>query len=243
MSQRWFYTCGGLIFGPVSTAELQETAAKGFLSPSDTVWPEEGGRPLAAPLEAAVNNFPELPTVAPAPDWLEDVNKEPPTPPAAVPAPTALPDWIEGLRRAEEAGPGPARRTAPRPAAPSPPGPLPDWLADMPGNPAVVPAAAEAEEPAAEAEQPAPESRAAEGPRPLQEIFESACVALRRWVDAPGNRPLIVAGDLDAIDRVPILRQFFAGVQRYGPDMSDRLRKHLAFLVDNRRKFFTAGKR
>jgi hypothetical protein len=257
MSRGWYYTCGGLIFGPVSAAELRQAAASGILGPSDLVWPKGGGRVVAA-LAGDPRAAPALPVPAPAPDWLADVG---PAVPQARAAAAELPDWIEDVRRCEAAAPV-ARPAADRGGTPARPGGEPAVLTPPATGPGAVPLARRVATPVpdplgqiplarrVEAPVPAP---AGEGPsspagipnaaRPEapEAFFEAARRALRRWVDADANRPFVVTGDLEALHQFPALRQLFGGARRYGQETVDRLRRHLAFLVDNRRKFFAAG--
>jgi hypothetical protein len=74
----------------------------------------------------------------------------------------------------------------------------------------------------------------------LMEVFRQARIAVENWVDDEGRRPLILRGDVQEITRdgeLAALLQQFAG---YGPVMREKLLRHLAFLVENRRKYYSA---
>jgi hypothetical protein len=74
----------------------------------------------------------------------------------------------------------------------------------------------------------------------VYEAFLIARTAFQEWVDAEANKPLIVSGDFEAIRRLPPIDNLLRRYQGYGSVMLDKLCKHLGFLVENRRKFYTA---
>jgi hypothetical protein len=74
----------------------------------------------------------------------------------------------------------------------------------------------------------------------LMAAFHQTRAALNRWVDDDGHRDLVLRGDTDDIEDsagVVALLDEYAG---YGPVMREKLLKHLAFMVENRRKYYTA---
>src|SRR5205085_4633771 len=104
MADRWFYTQGGQVCGPVPAAELTQLASAGTLAPQDLVWPEGADRAQAVPVEAALRS----PSAAApgGPEWLGDVKAaEQAAPPSAPAQRPAVPDWLEDVRRAEQAAP------------------------------------------------------------------------------------------------------------------------------------------
>jgi hypothetical protein len=40
MSERWFFTHGGITFGPVPAAEFDQLVSSGKLQPSESAWVE-----------------------------------------------------------------------------------------------------------------------------------------------------------------------------------------------------------
>jgi hypothetical protein len=74
----------------------------------------------------------------------------------------------------------------------------------------------------------------------VYEVFLRARWALQDWVDAEPNKPLIVAGNIDAIKQDPQVQQLVYTYQGYGETMIEKLWKHFGFLVENRRKFYAA---
>jgi hypothetical protein len=72
------------------------------------------------------------------------------------------------------------------------------------------------------------------------EVFRKARIAIERWVDDARHRPLVLRGDYAAIMQHPgligVLEQFAA----YGPVLETGLRQHLAVMVENRRKHYSA---
>jgi hypothetical protein len=72
------------------------------------------------------------------------------------------------------------------------------------------------------------------------EAFSRARIALANWVDGESSCSLILDGDAEEVLRDPkviALLQRYAG---YGPLFLEKLVHHLAFLVENRRKFYSA---
>jgi hypothetical protein len=111
---KWYYTHGDEIHGPVSAAELRRLAHTGGLLPADLIWaagvdasravPAEAALSLAAP--TAEDREKAEPPATPVPDWVRDLR--------AVLAqghdPAALPhapfmSWLADVRRAEENAP------------------------------------------------------------------------------------------------------------------------------------------
>ena len=78
------------------------------------------------------------------------------------------------------------------------------------------------------------------GPPTLQEAYVKARTELSAWLDLPRNRPLILAGDMNAIRQDPGMTRFMQTQQRYGPEMLHKLWAHLEYMVENRRRYFYA---
>jgi protein phosphatase len=118
MADRWFYTQGGQVRGPVSGAELMQMAASGQLGPQELLWAEGGDRSQAVTVEAAAGPAPGA--AGGGPDWLRDVQKaEKAAPPSPLAPRAGAPDWLEDVRRAEQAAAQPAPpvvRPAPKPS-------------------------------------------------------------------------------------------------------------------------------
>jgi hypothetical protein len=72
------------------------------------------------------------------------------------------------------------------------------------------------------------------------EAFLAGRMALHGWVDADENKPVVVAGDVEAARRCPQLQATMEKYTGYGPIMMEKLSKHLAMLVENRQKFYRA---
>jgi len=101
MADRWFYTQGEQVRGPVPAAELSQLAAAGALAPQDLVWPEDADRAQAVSVEAALR--PPSAAAPKGPDWLGDVKAVEQATPPPPPAPrAAMPDWLDDVRRAEQ---------------------------------------------------------------------------------------------------------------------------------------------
>jgi hypothetical protein len=77
----------------------------------------------------------------------------------------------------------------------------------------------------------------------LIEVFRKARTAIENWVDDDHNRLRIEHADWDEIQQAPSLQALFAKYAPYGQELLDRLTRHLAFLVENRRKFYRAARK
>jgi hypothetical protein len=85
-----------------------------------------------------------------------------------------------------------------------------------------------------------PAEVAAETTKSVQEVFLDARKQLQDWVDDPVNRPLVLAADMGAIKGSDSVCALIQPYWVYGSVMQDKLWKHLAFLVENRKKFLIA---
>jgi hypothetical protein len=74
----------------------------------------------------------------------------------------------------------------------------------------------------------------------LMEVFRKARVAVENWVDDERNRPLVLRGALEEIHQDPGLRGILQPFAGYGPLLREKLLMHLAFMVENRRKYYAA---
>jgi hypothetical protein len=74
----------------------------------------------------------------------------------------------------------------------------------------------------------------------LMAAFHQARAAVNRWVDDDGHRDLVLRGDLDDMEDSDGIRAILDQYACYGPIMKEKLLKHLAFLVENRRKYYAA---
>lgn len=123
MSDRWYYTRGTTVCGPVELDELCRLLQSGDLQPADKVWPNGTDAAMAIPAHDALqllNPAPAdsgkaAPTAPPAvPDWLPDVagalesaaNTSPPINPP-------LESWLPDVRRVEEPQPPPLKDDVP----------------------------------------------------------------------------------------------------------------------------------
>ena len=77
----------------------------------------------------------------------------------------------------------------------------------------------------------------------LFEVFRKARIAIESWVDDDSRRPLVLAGDLDAIKKDETLQALIAKSQGYGTAMKEKLWRHLEFVVGNRRRYYLAAAR
>jgi hypothetical protein len=188
--------------------------------------------------------------------WLDDIRRiEGQRPPAEAPRP---------------AQPAPVlARPAPTPVAAAVPSPVPPPLPPPPAVPAVAPPALPSPVPAPPAagrpeqtgldpttgqildpilfhhwlRQQSLERQQELASRPtptIEELFEQGRRELERWVDLEDNKPLILAGDLQALRQDARLRAILQPYECWGAAMTARLLRHLEFLAENRRRFYQA---
>ena len=74
----------------------------------------------------------------------------------------------------------------------------------------------------------------------LQDLVRKARFGIEQWVDEEDSVDLVLAGDLETIKQDPALQEIMRSMQGWGPDVMDRLWKHLEFTVENRRKYYQA---
>ncbi|MBI3821980.1 MAG: DUF4339 domain-containing protein [Planctomycetes bacterium] len=215
------------------------------------LWVELEYVPPAPPSKPTVEIAPALaPGVQHTPDWLADWLAPTPakSPPAAPPpvAPTA-----ERPTPPPEPAPPAAAPVAPPPAAPAPP---------AAAVPAAPPTIAERVRDATGFDadtgqildpvkfqkwkqqllRPAVAGQNAVSNASLFEVFRKARTAVEAWVDDDKNRPCILhadAAEIRAQAGIQAVLQQYAG---YGKDLSDKLLRHLDFMVENRRKYYQA---
>jgi hypothetical protein len=70
------------------------------------------------------------------------------------------------------------------------------------------------------------------------EVFRKARTAIETWVDDDKNKLRILHADIQEIIRSPGIQEIFRDFAGFG--FRQKLEKHLAFLVENRRKYETA---
>jgi hypothetical protein len=257
---RWFYRKDGRPQGPVPAEEIGELVARGLLRPAAWVWPEGGDAGGGMEARAALAEPRVAAEAPPLPDWLADVarleTRGPVPPPAAAESP---PDWLEDLRLwyglGEVTAPSPPEQLGPPAAPQATPG------AAGEGAPAVAvagPATAEAlretgfdphtgritdpEQFEKWRQEPAAAGGAAGAPTnaSLLEAFRDARVAVANWVDDESRRDLILRGDVEEILRHPELGALLRPFAGCGPVLREKVLRHAAFLVENRRKYYAA---
>lgn len=74
----------------------------------------------------------------------------------------------------------------------------------------------------------------------LFEVFRQARTAIEQWVDDDSRRTFIVTGDLNTIKQDVSLLAIFQQFQGYGAAMQEKLMHHLEFMLENRKKYYTA---
>lgn len=171
-------------------------------------------------------------TPSPIPDWLEDVRQvEKPSAVKQTPPVRGLPlDWLDDIRQIEES----------LRARPTPP------LSARPEVNGFDPTTGRILDPVAYERWQKTEAQRRQQELQQQptlsvaEAFLDAQRAIQTWVDDEKNKPLVTSGDLATIRQCGSVQEILHRYEGYGPVMQEKLWKRLAFLVDNRQKFFKA---
>jgi len=74
----------------------------------------------------------------------------------------------------------------------------------------------------------------------LMESFRKGRVAVESWVDEDTRQALVLRGEMSALQADPEMAAIFADSAKFGPAMVQKLQAHLAFMVENRRKYYAA---
>lgn len=210
VEQRWYFRHNGQAFGPCTTAQIQQLAASGKLSPDDPLWMEGDDPALAVAAKIAVD-FSSLPAPAKETAVAKQTKATPPAPPAPPIRKTEarVSPSVEEMGYDPDTGQIFDRKK------------FENWQRQE--------RLRKEQEAAAQ-----PES----GPS-LREVFHKARVQLDQWVDLDQNRRLILAGDLELIRQDPAVQQLMHAYADYGQDLLHRLWHHLQFMVENRRKYYS----
>lgn len=88
-------------------------------------------------------------------------------------------------------------------------------------------------------------ARAASVPQPVSnaslfETFRKARTAIERWVDDDANRAYVMQADPETIKSRPGIETILQEYANYGKDMREKLLRHLEFIAENRKKYYTA---
>lgn len=260
MTMKWFYVHGDVIEGPITSDVLQRLALAGTIGPQDLIWPEGSSRSSAVEAQSALLFPVSLPEINPLPDPPDPL----PEPARSESVPVPLPDWLTDVQSADE-----RIRSRPASGLTVPSGEgVPDWLQDFLGvppapPPPAPPASTEEPSPSSDltgvdpltgrvldsdkferwlAEQNVVrKTRLAMDVIPsLHERLQKAKFEIEQWADDAANRAAIVAADLQAIRSDAALCSVLSSYADWGPEMTDKLWRHVAFVVENRKKFYAA---
>jgi hypothetical protein len=226
LATNWFYTRDGQTYGPVTSSEIKRLAASGQLRPHDLLWPDHADHsravvactaiPIWSGNPAADNPPAALPPAKPA-SAPEPAPAVPVAVALAIPVPPALPVSTEQpVPQSAEAGLDPQTGRIVDPAR------FARWQREQ-----------------ARRRQ---EELAARPTATLAEVYLQAKRELERWIDREQNRDRIVAGDLEALCRDRALLALLEPYRCWGPGLMAKLLQHLAFLLDNRRRFYATGR-
>lgn len=178
------------------------------------------------------------------------------------PGASGVPDWLQDLLGTPIAPEPAPPEPAPAAVEPPPPEPAPEPPApEPPPEPPVVEAAQEPTPVANEtgidpetgrvldsdkfqlwlAEQNFQrKTRLALEPIPsLHDRLQEAKRAIEDWADHEANRDVVLRGDVEAARQDAALQEALRPYQDWGPEMMDKLWRHVRFIMDNRRRFYT----
>jgi hypothetical protein len=74
----------------------------------------------------------------------------------------------------------------------------------------------------------------------MLEAFRKGRILVETWIDDDKNRPRITHGDVQEIKKHKEVQAILAQFSQFGSAMSDKLERHLEFMVENRRKYYRA---
>jgi hypothetical protein len=74
----------------------------------------------------------------------------------------------------------------------------------------------------------------------LFKVFRKARTAIDNWVDDEKNRLRILHAELEEIKQTPAIQAILNQYAPYGEAMLDKLTRHLAFMVENRKMYYLA---
>lgn len=189
----------------------------------------------------------DVPVVGKLPDWVREwleYLQNPRKPP--LPAVVILPDWLDDVRRLEGQVLGP-KSVVPAPdleqAAASI---LLTESTPVVNTAAVTAGTGSGQDKLATGSAPSLETFGSQQPNaaqptdePLTAIYLRAQAACQAWVDHEDHRSQILAGRFQVVKLHPDIQKIVQDHVRYGPDFVRRLIQYLAFLVDNRRQFYS----
>jgi hypothetical protein len=229
---------------------MHQMAALGLMLPDDLLWPEGGDEHAGQNARAAID-FGSLTTPRiSTPDWLADVERAERLGPQPIEWPSlGIPDWLEDMRQDQRAGG--ARLTAPLPvdaavpadqaAGPPPRVELPSQRVEaVDARPTGLTSATPRPELAS-----SPSAPTANRPRQTEsshDLYQRARAAIHAWAEMEANKPLIFAGDCDAVREDAAVQVILRLAEQCGPHFANRFWKHLEFVVYTRRKHYLAAK-
>ena len=74
----------------------------------------------------------------------------------------------------------------------------------------------------------------------LFEVFRKGRTAVEAWIDDEKNRACIVHAEMHEIKKHPNVLAIVNQYAGYGKDIQDKLLRHLEFMVENRKKYYSA---
>ncbi len=232
---KWYYRKDDQRFGPCTSEEIRHLVAVGILNEDDTVWPDPGEEGHGICVRDAVRSLEEPESAGGVPDWLEDVAllqalRSAPEPPAREP-----PEWLEDLRIWY------GTEAAPPPTTTPPPVPEPSPVEQAVEDTGFDPRTGRVTDPERFArwrrEQANVPAIGVVSNGSVMEAFRTARIALERWIDDEKNRSRIVNDRVDQLLRHPEVERILKAADGHGAVMREKLRSHMIFLLENRKKF------
>jgi hypothetical protein len=249
MNTRWFHKHADHVLGPYNRDEMHLLAALGLMLPDDLLWPEGGDEHVGQDARAAID-FASLPTPRiSTPDWLADVERAERLGPQPIEWPSlGTPGWLEEMRQDQRVGG--SRLMAPLPvdaAVPADQAACPPPRVESPSK-RVEAGDARPSGPTSATPRPdlacSPSAPTAHGSRQAEsshDLYQRARAAIHAWADLEANKPLILAGDCDAVREDAAVQVILRLAEQCGPHFANRFWKHLEFVVHTRRKYYLAA--
>lgn len=222
MTKKWFYLHNGQTLGPLTAAQLKDLAMQGKIVPEGKVWAEGGDAAKAVPAATAID--------------FRRVAKPKAT--AAIPVaklPTAIPVALpvarpaaKKLKRSSSASKAAAKLKH-------------SSSGSKAGRKLRQSKAGESlKKKSSRSKASVPLAQVATPPISLEELFRKTRFALEQWVDEEDSVDLVLAGNMDDIKTQPAVQAIIKNIAPWGQGLVDRLFQHLAFTVENRRKYYLA---
>lgn len=265
MDTQWFYfLADGTSQGPYSHSELQDMIQQGQLPPSTLACPAGEEPRTVTRVEVVV-------AAALLPEWIDDVRDMKILGPQPTPALTTggIPEWLDDVARqdaldsqrredAAEMTPAAVSRTSSlanpnltmptdssgnssQPLLPQTPASATPVLPPAAPPLIVGPTKVRPKSLAAQSKTDSPPVASTTDPTSLAESFRVAQSRLSEWLDEEINKPHILHGTRNTLEKQPGIQSILQLLTPYGSPAMEHFWKFALYLLENRRRYYLAG--